>query len=68
MWQKILEVTTYAMLLLVAVWVFAATYEPLRSRAFGRPVSPRLAMAMRVMAALAAGLCLVALVWDIFFR
>ncbi len=68
MWNKILEVVTYAMLLVVAIWTFAATYEPFRSRAFGRPVGPRLTMAIRVTAALSAGLCLVALVWDIFFR
>ncbi len=66
-WDK-LEVVTYAMMFLVAIWLFAATYEPLRSRAFGRPVGPRLSMAIRVTAASAACLCLVALVWDIFFR
>ena len=67
MWEKIQPVT-YAMLLLVAVWLVATIYEPSRSRALGRPVGPRLTMAIRVTAALAAGLCLVALVWDIFFR
>jgi hypothetical protein len=67
MWDKI-EVVTYAMLLLLALWAFAATYKPFHIPAFGRPVSPRLAMAIRVTAALVAVLCLVALVWDIFFR
>ncbi len=67
MWEKI-EVLTYAGLLLVAIWSFRATFEPFRTQAFGRPVDPRLTMAMRVTAALCAVLCLVALVWDIFFR
>jgi hypothetical protein len=64
MWDK-LQVVTYAMLLVVALWVFAATFEPLRTRSFGRPVAHWLVMAMRVMAALAAVLALVILVLDI---
>ena len=67
MWDKI-EVLTYAGLLLVALWMFRATYEPFRTQAFGRPIGPRLVMTMRVTAMLAAVLCLVALVWDVFFR
>jgi hypothetical protein len=67
MWDKI-QVVTEVMLLVVAVWVFAATYEPLRSRAFGRPVGRRVVLALRVTAALCAGLCLVILLWDVFFR
>ena len=54
------------MLLVVAIWLFAATYEPLRSRAFSRPLGRRLVIAIRVTAGLAAGLCLVILVLDIF--
>jgi hypothetical protein len=67
MWDKI-EVLTYAGLLLVTIWFFRATFEPLRTQTFRRPVGPRLVMAMRITAALAAVLCFVALVWDIFFR
>jgi hypothetical protein len=67
MWDK-LQVLTYAGLLLVAVWFFGATFEPLRTRTFCRPVGLRLTIAMRVTAAMCAVLCLVALVWDIFFR
>ena len=67
MWEK-LEVLTYAGLLLVAIWAFCATYERFQIQAFGRTLSPPLAMAIRVTAALAAILCFVALVWDIFFR
>jgi hypothetical protein len=65
MWDK-LQVVTYALLLVVAIWLFVATYEPLRSRAFGRPLGRRSAVAIRVTAGLAAGLCLVALVLDLF--
>ena len=67
MWDKI-EVLTYAGLLLGALWMLRATYEPFGTQAFGRPVRPPLVMAMRVTAILAAVLCLVTLVWDIFFR
>jgi len=67
MWDKI-EVLTYAGLLLVALWIFRATYRPLRAQVFGRPVGPRVVIAMRLTALLAAGLCLVALAWDVFFR
>jgi hypothetical protein len=37
MWDPI-QVATEGMLLAVAVWAFAATYEPLRSRAAGPSV------------------------------
>jgi hypothetical protein len=67
MWDKI-QVVTEVMLLAVAIWLFAATYEPLRSLSFGRPVSHRVAIAIRVTAGLAVGLCLVVLLWDILFR
>jgi hypothetical protein len=67
MWDKI-EVLTYAGLLLVALRMFRATYEPFRTQAFGRPIGPRMVMTMRVTAMLAAVLRLVALVWDVFFR
>jgi hypothetical protein len=67
MWDK-LRLVTEVLLLGVAVWLFAATYEPLRSRAFGRPVAPRALVAMRVTAALAAVLCLAVLLLDVFFR
>jgi hypothetical protein len=65
MWDK-LRVVAEVMLLAVAVWAFAATYEPLRSRAFGRPVGRRVVIAMRVTAALAALGCLAVLLLDIF--
>jgi hypothetical protein len=55
MWNTI-RVVSEGMFLAVAIWLFAATYEPLRSAAFGRHVGRRLAIAMRVTAALAAGL------------
>jgi hypothetical protein len=37
MWDKLLEVSTYAGLLLVAVWMFRATFEPLRTRPSAGP-------------------------------
>jgi hypothetical protein len=67
MWDKI-QVVTEVMLLGVALWAYAATYEPLRSRAFGRPVGSRVVVVMRVLAALAAGLCLAILLLDLFAR
>ncbi len=67
MWDKI-QVVTEVVLLALALWSFAATYEPLRSRAFGRPVGPRAVVAIRVLTALAAGLCLAVLVLDMFSR
>jgi hypothetical protein len=65
MWDKI-QVVTEVMLLGVALWAFVATYEPLRSRAFGRPVGRRVVFVIRVTAALTAGLCLAVLLLDIF--
>jgi hypothetical protein len=38
-------------LLAVAVWAFAATFEPEGSGSFGRPVSPGLILVVRVVAA-----------------
>jgi hypothetical protein len=67
MWDKI-QVVAEVVTFFVAVWLVAATCEPLRSRAFGRPVGPRLAMAIRVTAALAAAGALAILLLDIFFR
>ncbi len=67
MWDKI-QVVTEVMLLAVAIWAFAATYEPLRSQSFGRPVGRQVIIAIRVTAALAAGGCLAVLLLDIFFR
>ena len=67
MWDK-LQVVTEVILLAVAIWAFAATYEPLRSQAFGRPVGGWVVIAIRVTAALLVVGCLVVLVWDIFFR
>jgi hypothetical protein len=48
-------------LLAVAIWAFAATFEPLRSRTFKRPLSPRLIVIGRVLAALCVIGCLVVL-------
>jgi hypothetical protein len=56
---------TEVVLLAVALWLFAATYEPLRSGAFNRPVSRRMVTLIRVTAALTAGLCLGVLLVDI---
>jgi hypothetical protein len=67
MWDK-LQVVAEVMLLAVASWILAATYEPLRPRAFGRPVGRRVVLAMRVTAALAVVGCLAVLLLDIFFR
>jgi hypothetical protein len=67
MWDKI-QVVTEVILLIVTIWIVAATYEPQRSWAFGRPVGRRAVIAMRVTAALAACLCLAVLVLDVFFR
>ena len=67
MWDKI-QVVTETLMVLLAVWLFAATFEPWRSQAFRRPVGRRLVITMRVIAALAAVLALVILLTDIFFR
>lgn len=67
MWNK-LQVVTEVILLAVALWIFAATYEPLRSQTFGRPVEGWIVLAIRGTAALVVVGCLVVLVWDIFFR
>ena len=65
MWDK-LQLVTYVMLLAVAIWAFAATYEPLRSRAFGRPIARWVAITIRITAGLCAVLALVILLVDIF--
>ncbi len=57
---------TEVLLLVVAIWAFAATFEPLRSRTFGRPVSGRAVTAIRVTAGAAAVLAIVALLLDVF--
>jgi hypothetical protein len=67
MWDK-LQVVTEVVLLAVAVWIFAATFDPSRPWAFGRPVAPRVLLVLRVLSVLAACLCLVILVLDVFFR
>ena len=51
MW-KALEVINYLIMLVVAVWFFAATFEPLRSRTFKRPFTPRMIIIGRVLGAL----------------
>jgi hypothetical protein len=54
MWRVIGEmwrVLGNLVLLAVAVWAFAATFEPEQSWSFGRPVSPGLIVVVRVLAA-----------------
>jgi hypothetical protein len=67
MWDKI-QVVGYVMLFLVAVWAFAATYEPFQPSAFGRPINRRIALAIRVTAAGCAVGTLAVLLLDIFLR
>jgi hypothetical protein len=67
MWDKI-QVVSEVVLVVVAIWLFAATFEPLRSRAFGRPVGSRVILGIRLTAALAAGLALAILLLDILVR
>ena len=67
MWDKI-QVVSYVILFLVAVWAFVATYEPFQPSAFGRPISRRTAIAIRVTAALCALGTLAVLLFDIFLR
>jgi hypothetical protein len=47
MWRLIGDL----ILLAVAVWAFAATFEPLQPWRFGRPLSPGLVVVVRVLAA-----------------
>ena len=53
-------------LIVVAIWLFAATREPLRFRASGRPVRRGAVVAIRVTVVLVALLALVALLMDLF--
>jgi hypothetical protein len=51
-------------LLAVAVWAFAATFEPLQSWTFERPLSPGLIVVGRVLAAVLVIGCLAVLILD----
>jgi hypothetical protein len=51
-------------LLAVAVWAFAATFEPERSWSFGRPLSPGLIVVVRVLAVVLVIGCLALLILD----
>jgi hypothetical protein len=67
MWDKI-QVVGYVMSFLLAVWAFAATYEPFQRGAFGRSISRRTAIGIRETAALCAIGALAVLLFDIFLR
>jgi hypothetical protein len=66
-WDKI-QAITYVMLVAVAAWLFAATYEPLCSRAFGRPLSRRQAVVGRMIAGLCIVCSLAVLLTDLLLR
>lgn len=61
MWQVIKDV----ILLLLAVWFFATTFEPLRSRAYNRLFTPRTLLIFRVLLAIGALSALAVLCSDI---
>jgi predicted PurR-regulated permease PerM len=64
MWN-ILNTIFDLLLLLIAAYIFAATFEPLRTRVFKRPLSRRAVLAMRIVAAVCAVSLLVVVVTDI---
>jgi hypothetical protein len=63
---NMIQVFNHVGLIVVAIWLFAATREPLQFRASGRPVRRGVVIAIRVTAVLVALLALVALLVDVF--
>jgi hypothetical protein len=60
MWRVIGKLIPLA----VAVWAFAATFEPELPWSFGRPLSPGLIVVVRVLAAVLVIGCLALLILD----